>query len=85
MIPDPNLSCNMCNMKFEKIQFLKKHINSHARNVCEFCDQDFARRRALVIHMKKEHKVNYLIHSRHFTNDYISFSIQNFTNIVIAL
>jgi len=57
MIPDPNLSCNMCNMKFEKIQFLKKHINSHARNVCEFCDQDFARRRALVIHMKKEHKV----------------------------
>lgn len=47
----------MCNIKFKNVQFLKRHVNSHMRNSCELCGKDFVRRRALIIHMKKEHKV----------------------------
>ena len=54
---DPDLTCRVCNMRFKKIQFLKRHVNGHMRNSCEICKKDFARRRALVMHMKIEHKV----------------------------
>ena len=56
-VSNPDLACRVCNMKFKKIQFLKRHVNGHTRNSCELCKKDFARRRALVMHMKNEHKV----------------------------
>lgn len=54
---NPDLTCRLCNIKFKNVQFLKRHVNSHMRNSCELCEKDFVRRRALIIHMKKEHKV----------------------------
>jgi len=56
-VSNPDLACRVCNMKFKKIQFLKRHVNGHTRNSCELCKKDFARRRALVMHMKNEHKI----------------------------
>ena len=51
------LTCSVCGVSFKKTQFYERHVRGHAKNTCGSCGLSFTRRRALVLHMREEHKV----------------------------
>ena len=58
-----DLTCDICNMTFKKMHFFARHVDGHTKNTCELCNMSFARRRALVLHMIEEHKVEQSLNS----------------------